>query len=240
MPSSRGTQSSHPQRLSRQCSSPAQLPLIYTSGSTFPTQVCVPPTSRFPHKTTKLKLWQKAVPAAGGWLTTTPGPDVTHLLVGSEAAEAAEAQQAQQQQQQQQHGAQRDGQQAQRPAHIVHYSWLEQCLLRRQRLPEAGFGPAAAAAAAAERAAAAAPPPDPPFVPAAQAEVMAIPAHVAFSGVELGSRSGKLKVADLTRLVMHLLAGGPRPHWLVLDKKVGDDSRRVTLRRSSLAGKVIW
>ncbi|GAB4818134.1 hypothetical protein N2152v2_005180 [Parachlorella kessleri] len=188
-------------------------------------QVCVPPTVCFPHKTTKLKLWQKSVPAAGGWLTTTQGPDVTHLVVGSEAVEAADEQQQQAaagQPSGTQQGVQDEGQGAQqalRGAHVVHYSWLEQCLLRRQRLPEADFGPAAAAAATAERAAAAAPPPDPPFVPTAQAGVMPIPAHVAFSGAQLGSRSGKLKVGDLTRLVMHLLAGGPRPHWLVVGEK---------------------
>jgi hypothetical protein len=220
-------------------------------------QVCVPPRARFPHKTTKLKIWQKSVPAAGGWLTTSRSPDVTHVLVGSDPAAAASEAAPLGAAAAQQGAPSGAGAPAPRAVHVVHYTWLEACLKRRVRLPEADFGPEAAAAAAAEAEQAAEPPPEPPLpipggappIPLLHPATHGPPinpqagppagAHRRGPRVAFGSRSSRLKIVDLQRLAMHLLAGGPRPHWLI-GPQVGPLACLVLLRCGCGGSGSLW
>ena len=118
----------------------------------------------------------------------------------------------------------------------MHYSWLEGSLRKRQRLNEADFEPAvlAAAAAASSKPAQASPHPkaageagtsapgaaaSPSPSPAAVAKASAAAASAAAAAAlpplrSLAFRCSKLTAGDVQQLLLHLLAGRPRPHWL--------------------------
>jgi hypothetical protein len=141
----------------------------------------------------QLKVWQRAVPAAGGWLTTSASSQVTHILVGHDNPDAA-AQQVLQ------------GVAFAHPPHIVHYTWLENCLLKRQRLPEADFHPSAVAPP---------PPAGEPSALASEAAEGASAEHAAAGPAALNARSARVMIGDVQQLVQHLLGGARCPRGLV-------------------------
>lgn len=191
----------------------------------------------------RLKIWEQRLAEQGGYLlrpakgsaaaprsssqagaSSQAAP--THCLVGDEPNAAAAAAPITS---------------GNKQCHLVHYSWLEGSLRKKRRLSEADFAPDALVEAAAasdvsfqsaagqrevESAAGAARAAGPAGAAgsagpsqAAVARACAEAASAAAAGAppplrQLAIRSSRLTASDVQQLLLHLLAGRPRPHWL--------------------------
>ena len=194
--------------------------------------------SEDPFQVSKAKIWTTNLPAWGGQVVQLPAASaasslrtltITHVLVrgggaaelprallaaaaapaGTAAVQAAAAAAAQKA------ATGAAGSPAAASLHVVHYTWLEQCLLHRRRLPEAEFHPAVLLSAAhGEEWGWATQPAEgssPPGLPAAAA---AAAASSSAATPVLRISAPRLGIVYVQAVLLHLLLGGPSPHGL--------------------------
>lgn len=214
-------------------------------------QVAVSPGFTTQQASARLKIWETRLAEQGGSLlrpaagaaaraSSSKGGQAgapTHCLVGDEPNAAATA-------------AAAAAALGSKQCHIVHYSWLESSLRKKRRLCEADFAPDALAEAAAASSAslqsvaqqhkaaggaagaatgaagtagatAAAGPSQAAVSRASVAAASAAAAGAPPPLRQLAVRSSRLTAGDVQQLLLHLLAGRSRPHWLSIHVRLG-------------------